>query len=54
MLADEKSRQLKVFCPLCNNVYRVPHIASCGVSDYGIIKCTIVQKHVNGSLGLRH
>lgn len=32
MLADEKSKSLKVFCALCGKVYRDPHITSCGVS----------------------
>ena len=31
ILADEKSQNLKVLCPLCKRVYREPYIASCGV-----------------------
>ncbi|KAL5484120.1 hypothetical protein EMCRGX_G020568 [Ephydatia muelleri] len=30
VLADEKSMNLKVFCQLCNRIYREPYITSCG------------------------
>ena len=35
VFADEKQKGLKVFCQLCEQVYRDPYITSCGVSVGG-------------------
>ena len=34
VLAGERSKMLKVFCPICGKVYKNPYIASCGVCTY--------------------
>jgi E3 ubiquitin-protein ligase TRAF7 len=30
LLADEAQKSLKVFCPLCDQIYQDPHVTSCG------------------------
>lgn len=37
VLADEKSKSLKVFCPLCGRVYKEPYVTSCGVGRHTTI-----------------
>ena len=47
MLA-EKGKSEKLTCPLCSGVFRDPHIATCGVSQYATcIKNIFVKMYSN-------
>ena len=32
LVAEEKEKAMKIFCPLCHQVFDDPYIATCGVS----------------------
>lgn len=43
-MAEEKAKAMKIFCPLCHQVFEDPYIATCGVSNI----------HNNGGVGCGH
>lgn len=54
VLAGERSKMMKVFCPICGKVYKNPYIASCGVCTYICTQYYIVTVKNVHIVGLTH